>query len=71
MFDFVDKKSLTNNLVYDYIPFNVSTQIILAGDTTPFEKAYELSDYGKCPIHCSECNLDSQCFECHENYSNY
>ncbi len=53
------------------MPFNVSTQIILPWDITPFEKAYKLSDYRKCPIHCSECNLDSQWFERHENYSNY
>jgi len=71
IYDCIEKKSETKKLDYDYTPFNVSTQIILPGNTTPFDKAYELSNDGKCPIHCSECNLDGQCFECHENYSNY
>ena len=71
MFDCVDKKSLTKDLSYEYTPFNVSIQILLPGNTTNFERAFELSDDGKCPIHCSECNLYRQCFECHKNYSNY
>ena len=65
MFDCVDKKSQMKwNYTYDYKPFNVSTQILLPGDTTTFNKSYEESDDGKCPKDCSECYEYGKCFEC-------
>jgi len=71
MFDCIDVGSERIIRDYDYIPYNNSMQIIdLEGDEQ-FNKSYELSNNGKCPIHCSECNLYRQCFECHPNYPFY
>ena len=70
MFDCVEKESrMKENYIYDYIPFNVSSQIIEI--TEPFENyenGYELSENdGICPVNCSECYENKRCFNCRNN----
>ena len=72
MFDCTEIGSETKeDLNYNYNKVNVSMQILLPGPNTPFEKAYELSNDGECPINCSECNNYHQCFECNNNTPYY
>jgi len=78
MFDCAEKESRTRkDLDYEYTQFNISSsQILLPNKTGIYEKAYELSNdeddqYRKCPYKCSECNLNSQCFECSPDYNKY
>ena len=71
MFDCINVGSERINHDYDYTPYNNSMQIIdLEGDEQ-FNKSYEKSENGKCPIHCSECNLYGKCFECDPDYPIY
>lgn len=67
MFDCVDVKSeMILDFNYNYNRTNVSSQIVLPGDTTNFSKSYELSDNGKCPKDCSQCYENKKCFVCKE-----
>ena len=75
LFDCVEKESREINIADDYIkPDNdISVQIVLPFDfnVTIYPNAYEEDDYGRCPIHCSECKENKQCFECDQNFSIY
>jgi hypothetical protein len=72
MFDCVEKNStMKQNLIYDYKPVNVSTQIILPDKTMIYPRAYELADNGICPRNCSQCNIYHQCYECNASTPYY
>jgi len=77
MFDCVEKHSeAKKDLVYDYTPLNVSSQILLPDKEIYYEKGYELSENindeeRKCPYKCSGCNLYSQCYDCSPDYNVY
>ena len=69
MFDCILKHSkMKEDYKYNYSLVNVSTQIILPDDNIDYERGYELSDNGKCPKNCSECNNHTQCFVCSTKY---
>ena len=55
MFDCVDKKSEMKEDIYDYeIKTTQDLEDIKNDDI--IENVYELSEDGKCPIYCSQCN---------------
>ena len=66
LFDCIDKKSkLKDNIRNDYlISEDASMQIVSTPIQGTFAKAYEQSENGKCPKHCSECNEFKQCLIC-------
>lgn len=66
LFDCIDKKSkLKDNIIYNYvISEDASMQIVSTPIQGTFAKAYEQSENGKCPKHCSECNEFKQCLIC-------
>ena len=67
MFDCVDKKSEMKEDIYDYeIKTNQDLEDIKIDDI--IENVYELSENGKCPIYCSQCNDLGQCLKCRNDY---
>ena len=71
IFDCVEKKSLIKeNIIYDY-DIKTSQDIKDAENEEPSLDAYELSDNGKCPKFCSNCNEKSQCIKCKNDYGVY
>ena len=60
MFDCVEKKSLLKNVEYDYIT-KTSQDYDSIIDEKISENAYELSNNGKCPKFCSQCNEKGEC----------
>ena len=67
MFDCVDKKSEMKEDIYDYeIKTNQDLEDIKNDDI--IENVYELSENGKCPIYCSQCNDLGQCLKCRNYY---
>ena len=71
LFDCVELSSTEKHLPNNYTKNNVSIQIILPGKNEIFDKAYEGSENGECPIHCSQCYENKKCFECSPDYPFY
>ena len=65
MYDCVEKKSELKEVVYDY-----SSRTSQEYDTISKEKieedGYELSNNGKCPLNCHQCNEKRECLVCKE-----
>ena len=69
MFDCVEKESLIKNDSYIYDYEIKTSQIINELINAEIETiVYELSENGKCPKNCEQCNNLRQCFMCRENY---
>ena len=67
LFDCVDKKStLKENIDYDY-EIKTSQDIYDAGGDFSTD-AYELSENGKCPINCCQCDSNGNCKKCKNDY---
>ena len=73
MFECVEKESLekSDTFDYDYI-IKTSQHVIDKSDLTQDDISigYELSDNDdtKCPVHCSQCKENKQCFICEDTY---
>ena len=63
MFDCVEKKSLLKDVIYDY-EAKTSQDIFEQKDKDNEVDFYELSNNGKCPIDCLQCNELGQCKNC-------
>ena len=63
MFDCVEKKSLLKNVIYDY-ETKTSQDILDQKDKENEKDFYELSNNGKCPIDCIQCDELGQCKNC-------
>ena len=70
MFDCVAKKSLLKEVKYDYESKTTQDLIEIENDIIS-EDSYELSNNGKCPIYCTQCNELNQCINCRKNYDLY
>ena len=70
LFDCVDKKSLLKeDIIYDY-EIKTSQDINDAEeDNNISQDAYELSDDGKCPKFCSQCDNQGYCIKCKSDYA--
>ena len=65
LFDCVEKKSELKDIEYDYI--SKTTQDYGNYSSEGFSEAgYELSNNGKCPINCCQCDELGQCLKCRE-----
>ena len=65
------KKTLLKvNIYYDYIA-KTSQDIAESYNKTFSLNAYELSENGRCPQFCSQCNELSQCIKCKNEYGVY
>jgi len=67
MFDCVDKKSEMKENIYDYEIKTTQDLDDIKNDDI-IENVYELSEDGKCPIFCSQCNIFGQCMKCKNDY---
>ena len=64
LFDCVEKKSLLKeNINYDY-EIKTSQDINDAEQINFSTEAYELSNDGKCPLNCSQCDSNGNCIKC-------
>ena len=70
MFDCVARKSLLKEVKYDYESKTTQDLIEIENDIIS-EDSYELSNNGKCPIYCTQCNELNQCINCRKNYDLY
>ena len=71
MFDCVEKRSLLkDNITYDYVA-KTSQDITESNNETFSLNAYELSENGRCPQFCSQCNELGQCIKCKNDYGVY
>ena len=67
LFDCVDKKSLLKDITYDYEI--KTTQDLVESEYDPIsEDNYELSNNGKCPQNCRQCNRLGYCISCRNHY---
>ena len=69
MFDCIDKKSepKSNTYEYEYEPKTTQNYFKL-GNMESSTTAYELSDDGICPLHCSQCSKNKRCKKCRDGY---
>ena len=67
MFDCVDKKSQIKEDIYDY-EIKTSQDIDDIEDDKIIKDSYELSEDGKCPKFCRQCNELGQCIKCRSDY---
>ena len=67
MFDCVDKKSEMKEDIYDY-EIKTTQDLGEIDKDNIIENVYELSENGKCPIYCSQCNNLGQCMKCKNDY---
>ena len=69
IFDCIEKKSLVkdNTYNYDYTPITTQQHSKLSNLATL--EAYELSDDGVCPLHCSQCSKNKKCKNCSSGYN--
>ena len=63
MFDCVEKKSELKEVSYDYVS-RTSQDYDDIEDENIEEDGYELSNNGKCPINCHQCNQYGECLVC-------
>jgi len=67
MFDCVDKKSQIKEDIYDY-EIKTSQDIEDIEDDKIIKDSYELSEDGKCPQFCRQCNELGKCIKCRSDY---
>ena len=67
MFDCVDKKSEMTDVIYDY-EIKTSQDIEDSEKDEIIDNVYELSEDGKCPQFCSQCNEKYQCIKCAKDF---
>ena len=67
MFDCVEKKSEIKEDIYDY-EIKTSQDIEDIEDDKIIKDVYELSEDGKCPQFCRQCNELGQCIKCRKGY---
>ena len=63
IFDCVEKKSLLKDVIYDY-EIKTSQDILEQEDKENEVDFYELSNNGKCPLYCIQCNELGYCKNC-------
>jgi len=67
MFDCVDNKSEMKEDIYDY-EIKTTQDLVDIEQDNVIENVYELSEDGKCPIYCGQCNDLGQCMKCKNDY---
>ena len=64
MFDCVEKKSsLREDIKYDYVSRTSQDYVDIFNEKIE-EDGYELSNNGKCPLNCQQCNEKGECLIC-------
>ena len=70
MFDCIEKESLVRNGTFNY-DYEIKTSQIYSEliNAEPETLVYELSENGKCPKDCGQCNNLRQCIQCREGFN--